>query len=251
MRGLASLLTVTRAEWGTGRSPRERGQQVPPLPGNGMWTRPQRRSGWPSPHIVSRALVCGIPGWCLGGRAQAGPWPSVLPAQPLALLSVFIGRPIRLGSWSLPVSSPRWRTKVTAVRVLLRWDPGPISVGSSLYPPVAALFLCLGLGSLRSISLSPPPYFSSSPNNICAPQELPGLWGWPSLHMLALDLGMVLRPWPVCGVDGCAAGLEPRTVRRRHIVGLIHPQAHSPCSVLTDTCRGRRDCLPWAKEGAE
>lgn len=90
MRGLASLLTVTRAEWGTGRSPRERGQQVPPLPGNGMWTRPQRRSGWPSPHVVSRALVCGIPGWCLAERpacpASCAPQCVYRAAHPVGLL---------------------------------------------------------------------------------------------------------------------------------------------------------------------
>lgn len=122
----------------------------------------QRRSGCPSLHVATRALVFGIPGWCSGGRAQAGPWASILlvlapsRAQPLPLLSVFVGCPVWLGSWSLPVSSPRWRTKVNHSRQgLTEVEPRPYLTGLVSIPAGRCLISLPGVGVSSLTSLIP------------------------------------------------------------------------------------------------
>lgn len=180
-RGLARVLTVIRQS-GMEQIPSVRGDhRCHPLPGNGMWIRPQRQSSRLSLRLVTRPWSVEFRTGAAGGRAEAGPWefalPVVLPpvwAQTLPLLSVFARCPTWLGSWSLPC--PRWRTEARGGNVLLRWDPGCVSGWALISKPAGGCLISLpgvsSLSVLNPTSCLP----SSNPNNFCVPQELLGLW---------------------------------------------------------------------------
>lgn len=153
---------------------------LPPLPGNGMWVRPQRQSSCPSLRSVPRPWSVEFQAGAAGGRAQAGP-------GEFALLSscLLCGPGLFHGLVCLRAAPPGWAPGVCHV-------PGeePSQRGQRLAE--AAAGPCFRLGS-RLYTRRWLPYFSawslfpwfshppclpaSAPDNFCVPQELPDLWG--------------------------------------------------------------------------